>query len=551
LTTDISKASTEELKATLDYAKQMLLAMKAAESFSVEGFHAYFEGGHGTKLHPEAVLWVENIFSAHEEGKGLAQEAFRGSAKTTVFTKYFVSYYIGHHPEKCNLIVRINDNKANESTEAVAFIIEHTEFWKMCFPHVEPDKQKGWGAEGYEVMRTDILYKKWARKKAGLPPDPSFVGRGWKSGSIIGSRVNGCLVVDDIHNEDNTSSELQLGQVKTFITDTLFPVLMDDAWEIWNYTPWRENDAYQYILSTEQYKHNKSPVIVEDENGELWPEVPGIPLSGKKYRFTWPRDGVHGWDYEKLTKTYRQQGHLGFARMYMLDLSAAEGQTLKKEWLNKYNAEFIKNDWPVYMGIDFASSAEQTLAKSKDLDYFTLAVMNAIPGENRVVLIDGIREHLQMGAATIRTEAIASQYPYLKMIGVEAVGGGKEFYGNLLRQTVLPVYECSPAKVAVGRGKGARFENWMSPYFQFRRAYIADYENSFFNHFRNEWLNFPNAKHDDTLDAVFWAMWVAAIMGDLVMKNTGYTNEITNPMYKAKKKSRNFYATLGAYNVDA
>jgi len=549
MTLDLSSKTDEELAEILDTATLVGLSMKAQEGFTVESFHAFFEGGHGTPLHPEAMVWVDNVFQAHDESLGLAQEAFRGSSKTTVFSKYLLAFYIGHHPESCSLIVRINDSKSSEATESIAFIIEFTEFWKLCFPHVVPDKSKGWGAEGYEVKREDMSYAKWARIKAGLPPDPTFVGRGWKSGSIIGSRVNGMLVVDDIHNEDNVSG-IQLVSVKKFVTDTLFPVLMDGAWEIWNFTPWTEDDAYAYILSTGQYKHNKSPVIIEDENGEEWPLDPEIPLSGKTYRFTWPRDGEHGWDFKKLSKVYKQQGHLGFARMYMLDLKAAEGQTLKAEWLHGYPPEMLKQDWPVFMGIDFASSADQTIAKQRDLDYFTLAVMNAIPGENRVVLIDGVREHLQMGEATIRTEAMASRYPYLKMIGVEAVGGGKEFFANLLRSTTLPVFECSPAQARAasrGIGKGPRFENWMAPYFQFNRASIAKMENTFFNHFRDEWLNFPNGKHDDCLDAVFWAMWVAARFGGLVMRRSAYQGEITNPMYKEKKKSSSPYSGLGAY----
>ena len=551
MTLDLSTKTDEELAEVLDFGQTWLLADKAKQGFTVEAFEAFFEGGHGTPLHPEAKQWVRNVFAAHQEGLGLAQEAFRGSAKTTVFSKYLVAFYIGHHPEKCNLIVRINDSKSNESTEAISFIIEHTEFWKLCFPHVVPDKAKGWGAEGYEVKREDISYAKWARIKAGMPPDPTFVGRGWKSGSIIGSRVNGMLVVDDIHNEDNVSG-IQLASVKKFITDTLFPVMMDGAWEIWNFTPWTEDDVYAYILSTGQYKHNKSPVIIEDEDGEEWPEDPQIPLSGKSYRFTWPRDGEHGWDFNKLSKTYKQQGQLGFARMYLLDLKAAEGQTLKAEWLEPpYPYISLKNTWPSWLGVDFASSADQTIARNKELDYFVLAHGITIPGENKFILTDGIREHMELGEATIRLETYAAQLPYLRWIGVEAVGGGLEFARGLIRTTSLPIHSCKPSDTyaaSQGKSKGARFQNWMSGYFQFGRASIIEAERVFINHFRNEWLTFPDGKHDDCLDGVFWAMWVAALFGGLVMRqSSNYVGETTNPMFKVKKKKTSPYSGLGAY----
>ena len=551
MTLDLSKKTDAELAEILDTALLVGLSMKAQEGFTVEAFHAFFEGGHGSKLHDAGVKWVDNFFAAREEKLGLAQEAFRESAKTTVFSKFLVAFYIGHHPEHCNLIIRINDSKASETSEAIAYIVEHTEFWKLCFPHVVPDKAKGWGAEGYEVKREDISYAKWARIKAGMPPDPTFVGRGWKSGSNIGSRTNGLLIVDDIHNEDNTTG-VNLTAVKKFVTDTLFPIVTSIGMEVWNFTPWTEDDAYAYILSTGEYRHNKSPVIVEDENGELWPEDPQIPLSGKRYIFTWPKDGEDGWDFERLAKTYRKQGHLGFARMYMLDLKAAEGQTLKAEWLEPpYPYISLKNTWPSWLGVDFASSADQTIARNKELDYFVLAHGITIPGENKFILTDGIREHMELGEATIRLETYAAQLPYLRWIGVEAVGGGLEFARGLIRTTSLPIHSCKPSDTyaaSQGKSKGARFQNWMSGYFQFGRASIIEAERVFINHFRNEWLTFPDGKHDDCLDGVFWAMWVAALFGGLVMRHSSnHVGEMTNPMYKSKKKRISPLSGLGDY----
>jgi hypothetical protein len=56
-----------------------------------------------------------------------------------------------------------------------------------------------------------------------------------------------------------------------------------------------------------------------------------------------------------------------------------------------------------------------------------------------------------------------------------------------------------------GKSKGDRFEKQMAPLFQFGRAFISSHPTPFLNHFRNEWLQFPNGIHDDVLDSVFWA----------------------------------------------
>jgi hypothetical protein len=79
------------------------------------------------------------------------------------------------------------------------------------------------------------------------------VGYGWASGSIIGSRFNGVVVIDDIHDAENTASERMLKRVKDWFTNTLEFCVMKGAWQIWNFTPWLTNDLYAYIKAMGLY----------------------------------------------------------------------------------------------------------------------------------------------------------------------------------------------------------------------------------------------------------------------------------------------------------
>jgi hypothetical protein len=49
----------------------------------------------------------------------------------------------------------------------------------------------------------------------------------------------------------------------------------------------------------------------------------------------------------------------------------------------------------------------------------------------------------------------------------------------------------------------------LGPLFQFSRAWISDLDTPFLRAFREEWAQWPNGKHDDTLDAVYWMAYVA------------------------------------------
>ncbi|MEJ2513377.1 MAG: hypothetical protein P8Y72_17485, partial [Anaerolineales bacterium] len=66
-------------------------------------------------------------------------------------------------------------------------------------------------------------------------------------------------------------------------------------------------------------------------------------------------------------------------------------------------------------------------------------------------------------------------------------------------------------QVHTGRSsKGERFEMGMAPLFQFRRAWLSDVETPYLRAFEQEWVAWPQGAHDDTLDAVYWMLYVGA-----------------------------------------
>jgi phage terminase large subunit-like protein len=289
---------------------------------------------------------------------------------------------------------------------------------------------------------------------------------------------------------------------------------MDGAWEIWNFTPWVPNDVYAHIKKTGEYLVSKTPVMIPAREGEpgasYWeptpinpdhPEIGSIKYSGKWWKLYWP----DVWGFDRIAKYYRKNledsGDLGFARMMLLDLKAAEGLNLKAEWLHEYPASEIGASWPVFFGIDYASTADKL--KSKERDYFALAILRAIPGGG-LVLVDGKRAKISKGEALETAMGYWGIYPTLRQMGVENIGKGEEFYNDLMLMTdaigrVPPLLPVTHGR----RSKGERFEKWLGPRFQMARIWISDQSTPFLRAFRNEWLNWPNTPHDDCLDAVY------------------------------------------------
>jgi len=74
----------------------------------------------------------------------------------------------------------------------------------------------------------------------------------------------------------------------------------------------------------------------------------------------------------------------------------------------------------------------------------------------------------------------------------------------MLRTSRLPLQAVQPG----GHSKGIRFERGMAPLFERGNVFVADLENEFLRAFRSEWVSWPYGEHDDTLDAVYWMLYV-------------------------------------------
>ena len=483
----INSLTPEQIKAT----EELLLSTLARED-SPEGFAAFFRVITGKDLTPFAQKWIDDLYQSRKDSKYFAIEAFRGSAKTTVLTA-FLCFRIGLEPHKTYLTIQVGDDIAQDNSERVADIIANNPGWKLCFPHVVPDMDKGWGAGGYEVMRKDIPYPEW-RKLNSDRKDPTFLGLGYKSRAIIGKRVTGLLLVDDILDENNTSSDREMETVRKIMTGTLFPTLVKGAWMVCVFTPWREDDPVMSMTSLDEFVRIKTPIVEECKQDD--PGSFQLPDDATYYRSVWPKR----FPVSEIKMRRAMSAKIEFARMYLLDLSKADRQVFK--WF-EYPASQINGSWAMVGGVDYASSLKnaQNMANQADTDYFALAYVAKLPTGGAVV-VDGVLARTTMLPALGYVERAQELYPGWLLTVVEGDGKGEEFIQVLLQKPNLKIV---PMKTG-GKGKMERLERQMSPWLESMRVRISDADTPFLNELRKELREYPNNRHDDAMDAVYWAL---------------------------------------------
>ena len=495
-----------------------------ARRFEPQGFAMFFYLVTGMTLPKHHMQSVSEIFDTfdNDEWIGIVIEMFRGSAKTTVENNAFGAWLVGMHPEKSGLIIQVNDEIAGNNSAKVAEYIANNDGWNLVFPHIVPDKEAGWGKQGYFVKMThdadgnELTYPQWQRMRAGTK-DPTFVGLGYNSSSIIGKRPY-WLILDDINDEKNTRSERRLREVKDILKGTIFPAANQAKIRVVIGTPWNEADALHYCIQTGLFKHIKIPVYTD-----------GKP--------TWPEQ----FDENRIKIERSLAGEIEYFRMYELNLEKTKGLVLKREWLQPFFPnEDIKKEWPAIMFIDYTSTANPEKERS---DYFALAVGQIVPGNRKIVLSDGIYKRLTHLDAQRAAVAKILEYPTLLVVGVEAVFTGNE-YGNVLMQNQELIDSGVFPELCRGgpwqRKKGYRFENILADAFRRGTVVLSDAENEFLNAIQDEWVNWQGDSladqgHDDALDAAFgvWHLGNQWIAHGKAYKDYEFTP--TNPLYKTEK----------------
>ena len=448
--------------------------------------------------------------------RGIVIEAFRGSTKTTSVTMTFVAFRIGHEPHKANLIIQVGDDSATKNTQQIADIIENNPGWKRAFPHVVPDRDMGWGAGGYEVKVThdtltgeEIEYTAW-RELNSKRVDPTLLGVGYKSRQVIGKHPDGILVVDDIHDENNTSSRRELERVRQILTGTIFPTMTPGTWKVFIGTPWVENDTLHYVAATGEFLHVKTPVKRDDV-------------------LTWP--GM--FTQAEIDKAARLAGSREFARMYMLDLSYSKNRIFRYQL---YPSSEIRFNWPMVGGVDPAGTMDEYTNKAGRNDYFAMAYTAKLPAYG-AVCVDGVLEHCTQAQGETYVNTAQSIHPTWISSVVEGDGKGEEFIQVIKRNPGLRIM---PMKTR-GRGKGRRFEKEMAPWLENGTVRISDAETPFLNELRHELDTYPDCEHDDALDALYWSL--RGMPDVLVLRDN--EQELPMPSMDEHKQQVHPYCSLG------
>lgn len=324
------------------------------------------------------------------------------------------------------------------------------------------------------------------------PRDGRATGGYYKSAGV-GVGISGypadLLIVDDPYKD---SAEANSPTVRRNVWDWYVSAanarLRKKGKKIIVHTRWHEEDLIGTLLRmakedprADQWKVISLPAIKEDESVEFDPRQPGEAL--------WPEE----MDVDTLYRRKLAMGTYAFNALYQQKPTAAEGNIIKREWIQYYDSPPSLDRFQKII-----ISCDLTFKGTNKNDYVVLQVWGLM-GSGRY-LLDQVRQRFSFTETLTAIKNLSLKWPQARAKLIEEKANGAAVIDSLKREI--------PGLIAINP-KASKEERVykVTPYFEARNIYLPSTRiANWIEDTVEEWVSFPNAKHDDTVDAMSQAL---------------------------------------------
>jgi predicted phage terminase large subunit-like protein len=405
----------------------------------------------------------------------------RGHAKSSLVACLWVLYHIFFDPgHKVVVLVSKTEGHAIRLLQTIKNALDYSIPLRQVFGY--------WGEHSARTWKTNEVI---------LKDGTAILCRG--TGQMVvglkyGDQRPTLVVLDDPEDMMNTKTAEAMEMNLRWLLQSLLPTLDPLRGRICIVgTPQHERCMVEIVSTMEGWKTRRYKAI-QDDGTALWPE--------------W-------WSVEALLKEKASLESINrvssFYREYQCQVIGDEDQLFKESYLQTYAGELDEADGEVtlnitslngllldipkrvpvniFMGIDPASSTEQTA------DYSAIMAIAIDDHMNRYIL-PYVRKHLTpMGVAA----EILRMYRYFKpkRTRIESVGYQEMLRDYLRQNEYIPGLEIKENPRTM---KSKRLEQLEPMFFQGKVFLLENMQE-----LRDELLLYPRGKHDDLLDALYYA----------------------------------------------
>lgn len=382
--------------------------------------------------------------------------------KTELVIKMFIAWSLVRNNQSKFIHLSYSDDLALDNSSQAKEYIESEAFQRFWQMKLKKDAQGK---------------KKWFNEFGGGVYATASGGAitGFGAGVSESKTFSGAILIDDPLKPDDAHSEVKRKAVNERYNNTIRSRVNDrDTPIIVIMQRLHENDMSGFLLdggSGEKWEHLCLPAINEDGTA-LWSDKHTI---------------------DELLQMKKANSYM-FAGQYMQRPAPDEGGEIKKEWFQIIKkAELNPNiRWNLY--IDGAYTKDT----ANDPTGFLIVGKH----NNNVYVYNANDKYLEMPDLIKYIPTYISSNVNVNLIKVEPKASGKSMVQLLRSQTRLNATEIKNDLVSVSKIERART---VSPYIEAGRVILV--EGNWNDAFLNQLAMFPNAKHDEYVDLISYAVY--------------------------------------------
>jgi hypothetical protein len=465
--------------------KPFFISVNAAEKWWIENARENPEIfiWYCLKLKPAAHhrIWLRMFFNPKNNLVNIV--APRESAKTTI-SLYAIAWLMAKNPSSTNAIVSVSAKQAEGRIAELKSLIAENPAFRNVFPHIKIDTRRPVTQTQFSIIDTSIAYSHWTAFHIKSMKDPTMLGLGAGGKGIIGQRISGVMLLDDIVDESEMSIAMQ-DKKERYIANTLMPCVQESG-RIWNIgTRWMAGDIYGRYLENPNWASKVIPAILFDDEGKRKSYWPGYwPLKRLDKKKADMQDDVL---FGIMYLCTAAETTLGLFPLELIDACIADfSQQIFKDKIKNLKALFVTSDFAV-------------TAKTRS-DWNVLYAVG-LTQNNEYLALDGLRYKTQptTNIDTIVDFCYRINATYGEGIGLTAVLTEKVAFQSIFahfmaeKSSFLPIHEVVPMGDKDSRARPIR------DYMLMERFWMS-HKIDFIDIIRAEMNSLGFARHDDTVD---------------------------------------------------
>lgn len=424
--------------------------------------------------------------------------------KTELISRRFIPWLLGRGPYR-NIIFATYNEPFSQDIGSDCRSIMQTPGFKQVFPK-------------FRFRMGGLSKEKLQAAEGGMA---AFVGRG---GSITGRGADILIIDDPIKDSEEAQSPTLRAKLWDWFTQVAMTRLMTKfACVVVVHTRWHEDDLIGRITDP------SNPCYSEEEAAK-WkiinlPAIAGAddPLGRKPGEALWPER----FDLEFLNAA-KQLDSRGFSALYQQKPTPEDGDLFRSEWITTYEKSQLPSDLRIYAASDHAIGTDKTRNDA------TVMIVGGIDQYGDLYILD---VWWQKAGSDKQVEAMLKLAKQWKpLLWYAEKGHISKAIGPFLRKrmqeerTYFSIEEVTPVNNKVQRAQSIIGRMSMKKVrFPKHAPWMMEA--------RDELLKFPNARHDDFVDALAW-------LGRAV-------DRMATPSASRPKSDEPRYGTLGWLKADA